>query len=95
MKYLDDHIHLYEMRVGHHKEMTDCTLLDIAISQEKHFRNFSYSTEKVPSSILVLKVTYHPLYSMNKFVTNKSKLPQDWAQVSVSLYGVIGYHVTL
>ena len=28
-----------------------------------------------------LKVTYHPLYSMNKFVTNKSKLPQDGAQV--------------
>ena len=29
-----------------------------------------------------LKVIYHPLYSMNKFVTNKSKLPQDGAQVS-------------
>ena len=28
-----------------------------------------------------LKVTYHPLYSMKKFVTNKSKLPQDGAQV--------------
>ena len=28
-----------------------------------------------------LKVIYHPLYSMNKFVTNKSKLPQDGAQV--------------
>ena len=27
------------------------------------------------------KVTYHPLYSMNKFVTNKSKSPQDGAQV--------------
>ena len=39
-----------------------------------------------------LKVIYHPLYSMNKFVTNKSKLPQDGAQV---LYGVIGHHVTL
>ena len=23
----------------------------------------------------------HPLYSMNKFLTNKSKLPQDGAQV--------------
>ena len=31
---------------------------------------------------LNLKVIYHPLYSMNKFVTNKSKLPQDGAQVS-------------
>ena len=28
-----------------------------------------------------LKVTYHPLHSMNKFVTNKSKLPQDGAQL--------------
>ena len=28
-----------------------------------------------------LKVIHHPLYSMNKFVTNKSKLPQDGAQV--------------
>ena len=30
---------------------------------------------------VTLKVIYHPLYSMNKFVTNKSKLPQDGAQV--------------
>ena len=29
----------------------------------------------------LLKVIYHPLYSMNNFVTNKSKLPQDGAQV--------------
>ena len=29
----------------------------------------------------MLKVIYHRLYSMNKFVTNKSKLPQDGAQV--------------
>ena len=29
-----------------------------------------------------LKVIYHPLYSMNKIVTTKSKLPQDGAQVS-------------
>ena len=28
-----------------------------------------------------LKVIYHSLYSVNKFVTNKSKLPQDGAQV--------------
>ena len=28
-----------------------------------------------------LKVIYHPLYSMNNFVTNNSKLPQDGAQV--------------
>ena len=31
--------------------------------------------------LYVLKVTYHPLNSMNNFVTNKSKLPQDGAQV--------------
>ena len=30
---------------------------------------------------MVLKVIYHPLYSINTFVTNKSKLPQDGAQV--------------
>ena len=30
---------------------------------------------------LVLKVIYHPLYSINNFVTYKSKLPQDGAQV--------------
>ena len=29
----------------------------------------------------MLKVIYHPLYRMNKFVTNKSKLPQDGAQL--------------
>ena len=27
-----------------------------------------------------LKVTYHPLYSMNTFVTSKAKLPQDGEQ---------------
>ena len=31
---------------------------------------------------------------MNNFVTNKSKLPQDGAQVFPYM-GVIGYHVTL
>ena len=28
-----------------------------------------------------LEVIYHPLYSMNNFVTRKSKVPQDGAQV--------------
>ena len=32
-------------------------------------------------SIFMLEVIYHPLYSMNNFVTDKSKLPQDGAQV--------------
>ena len=39
---------------------------------------------KVPENTRLfvgLKVIYHPLYSMNNFVTNKSKLPQDGAQV--------------
>ena len=40
------------------------------------------STELVLVSCAInLKVIYHPLYSMNNFVTNKSKLPQDGAQV--------------
>ena len=30
---------------------------------------------------MILKVIYHPLCSMNKFMTNNSKLPQDGAQV--------------
>ena len=30
---------------------------------------------------LILKVIYHPLCSMNTFVTNKPKLSQDGAQV--------------
>ena len=34
-----------------------------------------------PKKIRNLKVIYHPLYSMKNFVTNKSKLPQDGAQV--------------
>ena len=37
-----------------------------------------------PRIVLVretLKVIYHPFYSMNNVVTNKSKLPQDGAQV--------------
>ena len=32
-------------------------------------------------TLSMLKVIYHPLYIMNKFVTNKQKLPQDGAQV--------------
>ena len=31
--------------------------------------------------MIILKVIYHPLYTMNNFVTNKSKLPQYGAQV--------------
>ena len=39
------------------------------------------SGQRVNNGHRPLKVIYHPLYSMNKFVTNKSKLPQDGAQV--------------
>ena len=39
--------------------------------------NFIYLfLELLLMSLLTLKVIYHPLYSMNNFVTNKSKLPQ-------------------
>ena len=37
--------------------------------------------EQMYDNRLTLKVIYQPLYSMNIFVTNKSKLPQDGAQV--------------
>ena len=37
--------------------------------------------EHAESDLDLLKVIYHPLHSMNYFVTNKSKLPQDGAQV--------------
>ena len=40
--------------------------------------------------ISLLKEIYQPLYSMNKFVTNATR----WGTL-VSIYGVIGYHVTL
>ena len=33
------------------------------------------------ANMVILKVIYHPLYSMNNIVTNKSKLPQDGAHV--------------
>ena len=40
------------------------------------------NAQRVKSNIsLLLKVNYHPLCSMNKFVRNKAKLPQDGAQV--------------
>ena len=36
---------------------------------------------KAPRVLTDLNVIYRPLYSMNTFVTNKSKLPQDGAHV--------------
>ena len=40
-----------------------------------------FTSERGRINLFLLKVIYHPLYSMNQFVTNKSKLPQDGAQV--------------
>ena len=40
----------------------------------------------------MLKVIYHPIYSLDKFVTSKSKLPLDGAQLFI-LNRVIGHHV--
>ena len=42
----------------------------------------------------VLKVIYHPLHSMNNFVTNKSKLPQ-YGHKSILILDDWLYHVTL
>ena len=47
-----------------------CTIYDV-------IRPYNF----ICSQMVALKVIYHPLYSMNKFVTNKSKLPQDGARV--------------
>ena len=35
----------------------------------------------IPPGQTLLKVTYHPIYSMNNCVTNKAKLPLDGAQL--------------
>ena len=40
-------------------------------------RNLIYNIDYIS----LLKEIYQPLYSMNKFVTNKSKLPQDGAHL--------------
>ena len=41
----------------------------------------AYSEQGWGGVLSILKVIYHPLYSMNNFVINKSKLPQDGVQV--------------
>ena len=57
-------------------------LLMLALSRIFHISHISYFPNKNCHVVLIrLKVIYHPLYSMNKFVTNKSMLPQDGAQV--------------
>ena len=42
---------------------------------------FVIKLNKCESFSPTLNVIYHPLYSMNNFVTNKAKFPQDGAQV--------------
>ena len=42
---------------------------------------YIYISDLGPVPLNILKVIYHPIYSMNKFVTIKSKVPQDGAQV--------------
>ena len=46
-----------------------------------HYRYDNVKATHAQIANLILKVIYHPLYSMNKFVRNKSKLPQNGAQV--------------
>ena len=67
--------------------------LSVAAWSDKHslqVEGLLYIPLILPSHILTyvvniskyqLKVNYHPLYSMNNFVTDTSKLPQDGAQV--------------
>ena len=50
--------------------------IDFVLKDELTYQQFY---DELDSSIL--EVIDHALYSMNKFVTNKSKLPQDGAQV--------------
>ena len=49
----------------------------------KPFTMFTIRNFLIPwgSFTAFLKVIYHPLYSMNKLVTNKSKLSQDGIQL--------------
>ena len=57
-------------------------LNDIKFDLSKSVALDRYAAEKI------LNVIYHPLYSMNNFVTNKSMLPQDGAQVFPYMRGL-------
>ena len=58
------------------------TILQIRVFFVSRYRDPQLQvTENLGWLFQTLKVTYHPLYSMNKFVTNNSKSPQDGAQV--------------
>ena len=62
--------------------MIACEDESVAQSINKHSNSLIYVVYKYPlgnESPQPLKVTYHPLYSMNKFVTDKSKSPEDGA----------------
>ena len=53
----------------------------LAFGRSEWHNAFNYTLRDCVLLADRLKVTYYPLYSMNKFVTNKLKLPQDGAQV--------------
>ena len=57
--------------------------LDLVIFTCLYFRDFGtfHGSLEFVNFHYSLKVNYHPIYSMNNFVTNKSKLPQDLAQL--------------
>ena len=69
---------------GHLNVSVDCLhrkqLIHI-IPVFKLYKSFKSLYHHTSLQEYILKVIYHPLYSMNNFVTNKSKLPQDGAQV--------------
>ena len=80
------HLYLYlvDVLTIHQSPSIEANLFNI-----NKFRKYgtNYKNNYVQSYVFMyyiyisLKVIYHSLYSMNKFVTNKSKLPQDGAQV--------------
>ena len=61
------------------KKIVRCIVLLIQHNIVSHVMYKAYWLEN--RDFMILKVIYHLLYSMNNFVTNKSKLPQDGAQV--------------
>ena len=61
------------------KKIVRCIVLLIQHNIVSHVMYKAYLLEN--RDFMILKVIYHLLYSMNNFVTNKSKLPQDGAQV--------------
>ena len=57
---------------------TPCTELLVGLRGDLNAESLLESGNTIT---FILKVIYPPSYSMNNFVTNKSELPQDGAQV--------------